>query len=269
MSQSEQPAQIAAVTTDRLEKPSADMQFAHDLTRFTLADMVRCGASLRLLAAESTSMEEAARKVTRYLYDNFRDKASNQRSCVLVRLFKTHAYGKLTEDLREFAASRASSASPTEDTKCLILMATAGDDPLWNSRHTSKAHKSIALLSEDLLEQFPMIVHLIQDLRLSTAEVVRAQPELIKDLERKKFGIFYVPSATNSEIIPAQKEFVAPYGIASVLGFGGMLPGGDIFAAIVFSRVPIRPATAEMFRTIALNLKLGLLALLDRPVFAD
>jgi len=62
---------------------------------------------------------------------------------------------------------------------------------------------------------------------------------------------------------------VTPYGIASVLGFGGMLSNGDIFVAIVFSRVSIPCATAEMFRTIALNLKLSLMDLLDKPVFAD
>lgn len=270
MSQSEQLAQISkGAFTDAVEKSTAEVECAHDLTRFTLADMVRCGASVRLLAAGSTSMEEAAQKVTRYFYDSFRHKVSNQRSCVLVRLFKTQAYGELTGELREFTDSRASSATLTEDTKCLILLATAGDEPQWNSRHTSKAHQSIPLISEEIVEQSPMISHLIQDLGLSTAEVVRARPEIIKDLEQKRFGIFHVPSATNSEVIPAQKEFVTPYGIASALGFGGMLPGGDLFVAIVFSRVPIPPATAEMFRTVALSLKLGLLALLDRPVFAN
>jgi hypothetical protein len=88
-------------------------------------------------------------------------------------------------------------------------------------------------------------------------------------LDQRKFGVFHVPVATNSPFIPAQNDFVAPYGVASVLGFGGMLPDGDLFVVIIFARVPIPASTAEMFRTIALNLKLGLLASLDKPVFAD
>jgi hypothetical protein len=74
--------------------------------------------------------------------------------------------------------------------------------------------------------------------------------------------------AASSPFIPAQKDFVLPYKVASVLGFGGLLPDGDLFAVIIFSRVAIPASTAEMFRTIALNLKLGLLALLEKPVFA-
>jgi hypothetical protein len=42
-----------------------------------------------------------------------------------------------------------------------------------------------------------------------------------------------------------------------------------LFALIIFARVPIPASTAEMFRTIALNLKLGFLELLDQPVFID
>ena len=57
-------------------------------------------------------------------------------------------------------------------------------------------------------------------------------------------------------------------GIGSVLGFGGMLPDGELFTVIIFARVAIPTPTAEMFRTIALNLKLGLLAILGKPVFA-
>ena len=53
-----------------------------------------------------------------------------------------------------------------------------------------------------------------------------------------------------------------------MLGFGGMLPDGELFAVIISTRAAIPSSTAEMFRTIALNLKLGLLAILGKPVLA-
>lgn len=243
--------------------------FAHYLNHFTLADMVRCGAALRVLAAESATLEQAAQKVTRYLYDSFGDDIANNRACVLVRFFKTLSHARLPEELRQIAASRVSPARLCEDTKCLTLIASAGDDPSWNSRRASAAHQCIALASEIMVEQFPMIHRLIGQLGLTTTELLSQKAEIIKDLDQKGFGVFHVPVAANSPFVPAQKDFVAPHRIASVLGFGGMLPDGDLFTVIIFSRAAIGAATAEMFRTIALNLKLGLLTLLDKPLFAE
>lgn len=271
MSQVEQTALTSTDIQDSVGKPVAsdNDQPTYDVFNFTLADMVRCGSALRLLATQSTSMEEAAQKVTRYLYDHFRDKSHHgNRSCVLVRFFKTHVYKRLSEELRDAAAAfQGSSASFSEDTKCLTLMATVGDEPAWNSRRSSKGHKCIPLASEAMVEQFPMISQLIRQLGLTITDVLRTTPEIINDLKQKNFGVFHIPAALNSPFVPAQKDFVVPYGIVSVLGFGGILPDGELFAVIIFARVTIPTPTAEMFRTIALNLKLGLLAILDKPVF--
>ncbi len=214
-------------------------------------------------------MEDAAQKATKCFYEYYRDKISNERSCVLVRFFRTHPYGGVRKELRAFADSKAGGAALSADTKCLTLLGTTGDDPKWNSRRTSEGHQCIPLLSAAMVEQFPMIAQLIRQLGLTTTELLRPTAEIIKDLGQKQFGVFHIPVAANSPFIPAQKEFVAPYGVASVLGFGGMLPDGDLFVVIIFARVAIPSSTAEMFRTVALNLKLGLLALLDKPVFAE
>jgi hypothetical protein len=39
------------------------------------------------------------------------------------------------------------------------------------------------------------------------------------------------------------------------LGFGGSLASGDLFAVVMFSRIPISVATADRFRTMALDVK--------------
>lgn len=263
-------ARISPGTSNASVTPAASApgEFVYDLTSFTLADMVRCGGVLRLLVAESASMEEAAQKVTRYLYEHLLDGTSKERGCVLVRLFKTHRYAGLSEELQKFADSMAAGTALSVDTKCLTLLASAGDEPRWNSRRTSRGHQSIPLISEAMVEQFPMISQLVRQLGMTTAELLRTGPEILRELEQKKFGVFHVPSATNSPSIPAQKDFVAPYGVSSALGFGGMLPDGDLFVVIIFTRVAIPVSTADMFSTIALNLKLGFLALLDKPVFS-
>ena len=51
-----------------------------------------------------------------------------------------------------------------------------------------------------------------------------------------------------------------------MLGFGGLLPGGNVFAVLMFTRVAVPRSTAEMFRNIALNAKLALLSCTELPV---
>ena len=61
---------------------------------------------------------------------------------------------------------------------------------------------------------------------------------------------------------------MVPFGIESGLGFGGVLPTGDLFAVCLFSRVPISRTTAELFRPLALHVKLAVLPFDGGPVFA-
>ena len=60
---------------------------------------------------------------------------------------------------------------------------------------------------------------------------------------------------------------MVPFGIESGLGFGGVLPTGDLFAVCLFSRVPISRTTAELFRPLALHVKLAVLPFDGGPVF--
>jgi len=229
----------------------------YDLTKFTLADMVRCGRELRRLGG--SSMAEVADAVVRHLYDELRESESGRRACVLVRLFKTEAFGALSAELRAFARALMPSAPLDAQTKCLTLLATAGDEQAWNSPQTSKRHRAIPLPGEAALAEVPMIAQLLHQLGLKLSDLAQAHREIIKDLDQKTFNVFHVPIARSSPFIPAQAEFVMPYGIESVLGFGGVLPEGNLYAVILFARVTIPSATAAMFRTIALNVKMALL----------
>ena len=78
-------------------------------------------------------------------------------------------------------------------------------------------------------------------------------------MEQKSYNIFYVPEARDCPHVPAQKEFVLPYGIKSVLGFGGLFPTGDIFVVIIFSNVAVSKEAVGLFRPLALSVKLALL----------
>jgi hypothetical protein len=67
--------------------------------------------------------------------------------------------------------------------------------------------------------------------------------------------VFHVENAVGSPYIPAQQEFVEKFGIRSVLGFGGVIGTGELFAVILFSTVHVSTNAAERFRTLALDVK--------------
>lgn len=239
----------------------------HDITRFTLADMTMCGAHLREMSADARSMEEAGSAVVRYLYENLRD--ANGRACLMVRFYTTLPFGELPADLREFGHGLMPGEALAPNTKCLTLLGTAGDLAEWNDRRASRRHRAIPLPSRQVVERIPMIAQMVRQFGLEIGALLEIKPEIIRYLDQKTYNVFFVPEARSSPFIPAQAEFVVPYGVKSALGFGGLLPSGDLFAVVMFTRVAIPLETAQMFRTIALNVKMNVLRFVGGKVFAD
>jgi hypothetical protein len=229
-----------------------------DLTDFTVGAMLRAGIAVRRAARGTESLEEAANVVVRYLYEHCARIEGGGRSCALVRFYKTHPYGALTPAQQRFAAARLGATSPRDDMRCLTLLATIGDEPEWNSRHTSRAHAVIPLPSAESVRSAPMIVRLIEDLGVDLESLVTSAPATVRGSGVRTYDVFHVEEALGSPHIPAQAEFVERYGIASVVGFGGLLRSGELFAVILFSRdhIPVRSATR--FRTIALDVRSAL-----------
>lgn len=240
-----------------------------DLSRFTLRDMTECGATLRKLGVGAASMEQAAGRIVRYLYEQLADRTSGEKACVLVRFFKTCEYGRLTPELRQFACTMLGAPPESPAMKCLTLLATAGAEPQWNARAGSAGHQAIPLASERLVAQAPMISSLIQQFGLELRTVVEPNSELLLDLSQRTYNVFHVAEATGSPYIPAQSDFVRRFGVRSVLGFGGMLPTMNLFAVILFSRVPIPRETADMFRTLSLCVRVAVLPFAGGVVFGE
>lgn len=241
------------------------MSALYELGRISLADMTHVSARLRRLGDGARSMEEAASRIVHFLFESFGHPGSGEKACVLARMYKTHALAQLPESLQQFARGIAPYAAPV--TRCLALLSTAGLEPAWNSRHESSGHKAIPLTSVEAVARLPMVAQLIAQLGFDVARVVATDRSLIVDHDQTTFNVFHVPQAKGSAFIPAQEGFVVRYGIESVLGFGGALPGGEIFAVILFARTPITRNTAELFAPLALAAKLALLPFASGPVF--
>lgn len=242
---------------------------AYDLHGIDSAAIAELGVALRRLCPGAKSMEEAAGAMVRYLREHLLDSRTSEKNAALVRFFKTHRFGDLEPGLQEFArGAAANSPALRADTRCLTLLATAGARPEWNHRSSSARHKAIPLVTEEAVRAAPMVTQLIQQMGLDIAQVVDTRNNLVLDLEHQNYNVFHVAEAEGSAFVPAQ-DFVRAYGVRSVLGFGGLFPSGELFAVIMFSRVYISRETAEMFRTLALSVKLALLPFVRGQIFAQ
>jgi hypothetical protein len=229
------------------------------IARLSLRDMTACGNALRLCGQEASATTEVAERIVSYLYDQFGDPVTGERAFALVRFFQTRTYDRLPVALQAKAQQMYGGASTEPDMKCLTLLATRGTETAWNALETSEGHQVIPLPSPGAIAAIPMISQLISQFGIEAEVLLKPNPDLIADLAQRTYNVFHVAEAAGSPHVPAQQQFVQPYGIRSVLGFGGILPSGEMFALILFSRVSIPTSTANMFRPLAVSAKLAVM----------
>lgn len=238
-----------------------------DLSRITPAEIILCGGSLVRAAADANSLEDAASVVTAELRASLWDGQADRSAVVLARFYRTVDFGELEPGLREFALAAAGRQELLQSTKCLTLMGTAGEAPEWNARKDSRRHRAIPLTSTEVVERLPMVARLIRDLGMTVEGAVQGRWDP-QDVERVGQGrVFYVQDAVGSEAVP-DRDFVRDFGIRSVVGFGGPLKSGDFWAIILFTRVAVDPSVAPLFRFLATDVKIGLLPVLTKRLFA-
>jgi hypothetical protein len=238
-----------------------------DLARLRFADAVKVGQSLRKTNAGAQRQDETAQRVVEYLYETFVDPATGMPGCALVRCFQTHPYADLSAGSQEAARRMMGGGTPSRSLRCLALLGSRGDEAAWNSRETSVNHRAIPLTDIAMVERAPMIARLLSQMGIEARHVVGAK--LLLDGPKHDFNVFHIEDARGSEYIPDQQTFVEHFGIRSVVGMGGMLPSGEYFAVILFSHVLITREVAELFRTLALSVKLAFLPFAPSDVFSD
>ena len=240
----------------------------YDFAKFSETELKDCGTTITTLGSGASSMEDAANRIVKTLYDNITDSATGQNANALVRFYKTHPYSQLDAGLQEFAQGILGSNAPSSDLRCLTLLDTIGDEEQWNSRTRSAGHQAIPLASAEMVSGIPMIARLLSQFGIDVGSVMHPDAGRIGDLSSKTFDTFYVPEAVGSPYIPFQDDFVIRYGIKSVLGFGGVLSSGELFVVIMFSKASIPGETANGFRNLAPSVKDAVEPFVGNKVFA-
>jgi len=235
---------------------------------FGVGGVLECSSALRTVAAGAASMEEVASAAVRYLRGHFVDKDTGEPALSLVRFYMTLRTDQLEPALQDFARAAGTDAPVGGEVPCLTLLATVGEEPAWNDRRVSVSHKAIPLPSTAALQRFPMVAQLIGQFGLDPRHIIAPDPALFHDLDQRPCRVFFVPEARDCPHVPAQDSFVIPYGIRSVVGFGGVLPDGALFAVVCFSKLPIPPTSVEAFAAVALGVKVAVLPHVGGAVFA-
>ena len=238
------------------------MGTASDLRDFVLGDMVRLASSLRALAPTADNLEDYAGRLCTHLHESFVDD-DHGRQALLVRLYLTQPLSALPDIERAFASPRPEEGDP----RCLTLLGSAGDVPEWNDRRRSRGHLAIPLHDTERVAALPMVAGLLKQMGIDVAALIRPDG-LVMNPNEHRYGVFHVAEAAGSPLIPGQ-DFVAAYGVRSVLGFGGVLPDGEMYAVVLFARVPVSREVAGLLETLSPSITLALVERLGLPVFAD
>jgi hypothetical protein len=250
---------------------------------FSLQEMTELSSELRKLGAGARTQEEIADRIVNSLYEGFTVGNGEEKAFVLVRFFVSLHYKDLESPLKRFVENRLRDSQELRpDTRCLTLLATSGQEEQWRDRTKSHDHRAIPIDSPNLATELPMVALLCKQFGIesdSISDVVLTHPErssggvstvdsnVVMDQDQATFNVFFVPEALNSPYIYAQEEFVKPYGIKSLLGFGGILSAGQIFAVIMFSRASIKREVAQRFKPLALSAKNALLQVSPGKIF--
>jgi hypothetical protein len=253
------------VTRDQGERPQAGGGSPAQLAEapaWALSDVVAYCSGVREATAGATVMEDAAGQIVRYLRKMFRT-TEGRPAFVLARLFNTAPWEDLPDDLRDIVHPPGSADDAPVGTRSLVLLASDGELPEWSDRRLSVGHRAVHLASAETVAQTPMIAALVREMGIDVQTFLGAGAG---GTDRTDFGVFHVEDALDTNLVPA-REFVVAHGIRSIVGFGGILPTGNVFSVVLFSRVTIGPEAAEMLRAVGVSVKLALVPFVTEPMF--
>jgi hypothetical protein len=223
--------------------------------------------------AAAPTLEAAAQLFCDRFYATFVD------FTVLVRVFGTFSYGELTDADRTFAGTylaRDGEAPQVDDrTPVLTLLGTRGIEEAWCSRLTSRDHRAIPLLSDEFIDDIPMLARLLGEIGFPRLANSAAWQFVTRDTIDVN-GLFFVGDARTStdergrHIIPST-NFVERYGVKTVFGFGGPYTAAPTFlTAIVFARRPLARSQAARFAPFIGDLKAATRQQVDRgAIFSE
>lgn len=201
-----------------------------------------------------TAFEQVAQYAATAICTEFKDTAGDP-LFALLRIYRVMKYDELPADLQ-------AAVDPAEQ-EWLVLVGSSGVEAHWCNRHDSRLYKCMPLRE---VMQSPMMRAALDQMNLRWWE--QRTSLLFDDALSNTVRYFYVPEAIGNPCIPNQAEFVIPYQIASVIGFGGALISGATYMCVGFTHSPVERSMAISFARMGMYMT-ALLSLYNDPLWVE
>jgi len=219
-----------------------------------LAKACWCLARVRQLISESDSLPAFLQAVSTLLQQSFVNELTETPEVVLARCFISRPFASLSIEDQMLARAQYGGDEILPTSPVLVLEGSAGVVEGWNAPKQSSRYRVVPLNVPEFASRFPMFAEVLRQLQFVVAG------ESVGALDVKSVGstqVFSVNGAVGSPFIPAQDEFVVPFGIRAAVGCGGVFGEGQCFVLLLFTRVAISERAMELLRLIALSIRLG------------
>jgi signal transduction histidine kinase len=240
----------------RAKQRSGDTETV-SLTALSLVDVVRCIAQVRELAAIAASIEHFAQGLMECCQHTFRVPNASDPEIVLGRCFVACPFRELSDEVQAWLQQGEDRINDPSTGLCLSLVGSAGLVAGWNDPTMSSRYRAIPMDSKQFAVRFPMFAEVFRQIGISVEDRRFGAGVMNIGAVGGGCNVFHVPLAIGSPFIPAQNDFVRPYGIRSVVGFGGWYGQGQYFLVVMFSRVSIPTESVELLRLLALAVRVG------------
>lgn len=220
-----------------------------------LAKACWCLARVRQLISESDSLPAFLQAISTLLQQSFVNELTDTPEIVLARCFISRPFASLSIEDQMLVRTQYGGDEILPTSPFLVLEGSAGVVEGWNAPKQSSRYRVVPLNVPEFASRFPMFAEVLRQLQFVVAG------ESVGALDIESVGsstqVFSVNGAVGSPFIPAQDEFVVPFGIRAAVGCGGVFGEGQCFVLLLFTRVAISERAMELLRLIALSIRLG------------
>jgi PAS domain S-box-containing protein len=217
-----------------------------NLNQLSITEIFKLSKHIKEKCINLSSFEEVAQKLMRVLYSSFVAK-DGRSPFVLARFFKSCAYSELPDDIRNYILTKELKENLNSGNKYLTLLGSFGELDNWKNRNLSENYKAFPIYDEHMLDKFPMLSAVFDQIGLDLSYLKQTDKNILIKDDHRQYGVFCVENADGSKLIPMQAEFVRPYSVKSVFGFGGIYSTSNVYGVIIFSRERLSRKDAQLF----------------------
>ena len=229
-----------------------------NIKKLTLTKVFELSQFIKDKCKDISTLEDSAQELVKIMCQSLVTD-NGQSAIVLSRFFKSCSYSDLPDDIKGYIKQKEGRNRISPQDKYLTLLGTWGDLEEWRNREKSKNHKAFSINDKDMFYKIPMLSAVISQIGFKMPTTIEPYEKIIVDKQDIDYGVFYVEEAKDSKFIHTQSEFVVPFGVKSIFGFGGNYASTNFYAVIVFCREHISEDIVRLF--LSLNPVIKLLTL--------